>query len=141
MATSIKNILSCLFLLSHLIAASQKQIDVSVLPKTPYSPSIQINGKPQTKTLSLEALRQYGLQIVLADKTFKVLQFDIVYDCHSRAFFDFTVKRYYGDRIDSTDTHLQTLIWVGDVIDITNVVIEKEKYRYVMKDIAYIITN
>ena len=130
-----------LLLLVSFFAPGQSNIDPSKLPLVRYQPSIYVNGIDQRGTIRIKDVLEHGLQVVLGDKTFKVVQFDLVYDCHSRAVFDFSVKRYSGNRVDPKDDYLQKRILVGDVITIDNTVIEKNGERYRMKDIGCDISN
>jgi hypothetical protein len=117
----------------------QKEIDLSRITQITFSPQVYVNNSRQDVEISLNELHKYGLQVVLDDKTFKVIQFEISYDCHSRAYFDFSEKKYKGDRVPPTDDYLRKRIWVGDVIVVYNVLIERGKERYIMKDKGYII--
>mgnify|MGYP001569791709 CR=1 FL=1 len=119
----------------------QDKSNYSALPLVPYKPFININGIDQRIALSRTDLLKYGLKVVLADKSFKVKEFHIVYDCHSRAYFDFSVKRYIGDSVDTKDSYLQNRIWVGDIITFECVVIEKAGSLFVMKNLDCWIIN
>jgi len=122
-----------------MIAAGQVTIDPSKLPLVHYKPSVDgINSKNE---ISIAVVFTQGLKVVLADKTFKVIQFDVVYDCHSRSIFDFDVRRYLGDKVDGKDEYLRKRILAGDLMDITNTVIEKDGVRYRMKEFSFIVTN
>lgn len=122
-----------------MIAAGQVEIDPSRLPLVHYKPSVYgINSKNEIK---INVLFMQGLKVILADKTFKVIQFDVVYDCHSRSLFDFDARRYLGDKIDGKDDYLRKRIPAEDVMDITNTVIEKDGVQYRMKEFSFIVTN
>lgn len=125
----------------NLAAASQNPVNISTIQKIPYRPQVHVNGIRQQERISIVELHRYGLKVIPDDTSFSVIQFDIVYDCHSRALFDFSVKRYYGNTLPSTDNYLQKRVWVGDVIDVVNVVIQRREERYVMKESSYFITN
>ena len=122
-----------------LSAAGQTLIDPSKLPLVPYKPSIfGINSRNE---VSIAVVFDKGIQVIIADKTFKVIQFDVVYDCHSRSIFDFSTKRYLGDKVDGKDEYLRKRILAGDLMDIVNTVIEKDGVRYRMKGFSFIVTN
>ena len=120
-------------------AAGQKSIDPDKLPLVPYKPSIQ--GLYSQNQIRIANIFSQGLKVILADTTFKVIQFDVVYDCHSRSVFDFDVKRYYGNKVDPKDDYLRRRILAGDVMDIANTIIEKNGVRYRMKEFSFIVTN
>ncbi|MEP7373989.1 MAG: hypothetical protein ABI675_11405 [Chitinophagaceae bacterium] len=136
-----KVLLISFFQFTHIIALSQGQIDPSKLPVVHYKPKINVNGIKQQVAISFDTLMKYGLQVVLDDKSFKVVQFDIGYDCHSKAVFDFSVQRYSGDKVNPTDVYFKRRILAGDVIDIANTVIENNGYRYEMKTVSYSIVK
>jgi hypothetical protein len=117
----------------------QNEIDISRITQITFSPQVYVNDSRQDVEISLNGLLKYGLQVVLDDKSFKVIQFEISYDCHSGAYFDFSQKKYKGDKVPPTDDYLRKRIWVGDVIVVYNVLIERGKERYIMKDKGYVI--
>jgi hypothetical protein len=123
------------------ILLGQEKIDPSKLPLVRYTPRVYVNGSDQRGAISIKELLKHGLQIVLEDKSFKVVQFDVMYDCHSRALFDFSVKRYFGDRVDPKDDYLRQLVLIGDVISIDYTVIERQGVRFRMSEIGYKITD
>lgn len=133
--------LMTLILLTSLsiIVAGQAGVDPSKLPLVNYKPSIEgINSKNE---INIQTVFAQGIKVILADKTFKVIQFDVVYDCHSRSLFDFNIVRYMGDRVDGNDSYLRKRILSGDVMDIINTVIEKDGVRYRMKEFSFRVTN
>jgi hypothetical protein len=130
-----------LFILVSCIAIGQTKIDISKIPHIKYSPQVYVNGVRQGSSISIKELHKYGLEVVLDDKTFKIIQFGITYDCHSRAFFDFSFKIYSGNTVPPKDDYLQKRVWVGDVIDVANVVIERGQERYVMEQKSFRITD
>ena len=97
-----------LFIFLSASAAGQKAVDPSKLPLAPYKPSIF--GVNRENKISIDSVFSYGLRVIVADKIFKVIQFDVVYDCHSRSIFDFNVKRYLGDKVDPRDEYLRKRI-------------------------------
>lgn len=127
-----------LFSIYH-VGYSQKEIEPSGLQKISYKPKVHVNGINQFQTIKFDTLLKYGLQVVLDDKSYKVVQFDIMYDCHSKSLIDFSIKRYFGDKVLPTDTYLQKRIIAGDIIDVFNTVIVKGTERYVMKEATLII--
>jgi len=120
-------------------AAGQEIVDPFKLPLVPHKPSIY--GVNIDNAISITAVFAHGIKVILADTTFKVIQFDVVYDCHSRSIFDFTTKRYLGNKVDGKDEYLRKRILAGDVMDIVNTVIEKKGVRYRMKEYSFIVTN
>lgn len=132
------NLLAAFVLLS-LSAAGQEFVDPAKLPLVPYPPSIY--GLNSKKEISIKYIFSEGLKVVLSDKTFKVIQFDVVYDCHSRSMLDFDAKRYHGDKIDPTDKYFRKRILAGDAMDIVNTVIEKNGTQYRMAEFSFIVTN
>jgi hypothetical protein len=119
--------------------ASGQEVDPAKLPLTSYKPSIEgINAQSE---ISLTVVLTKGLKVILADKTFKVIQFDVIYDCHFGSIFDFSFKRYFGDKVDPKDEYLRNRVLADDVMDIINTVIEKNGVRYRMKDYSFIVTN
>jgi hypothetical protein len=120
-------------------AAGQQVADPSKLPLVPYSPSIYgINAQNE---ISISTVFAQGLKVILADKTFKVIQFDVLYDCHSRSMLDFDTKRYFGDKVDPKDEYLRKRILAGDAMDIFNTVIEKNGLQYRMKEFSFVVTK
>lgn len=97
-------------LLSFLELSAQKDIDAYKLPQVNFAPQIYVNGVRQVDVISLKSFREYGMQVVLDDKSFKAIQFDFGFDCHSRSFFDFSWKRYYGDKVLPLDAKIKS--WV-----------------------------
>lgn len=122
-------------------AFSQPLLDASKFSHLPYQPKVAVNGTTYHKTLSLDSLLMYGLQVVLADNGYRVLQFDIVFDCPSKALFDFSIQRYLGDRVSPSDEYLRKRIFIGDVIDVCNTVIGRGTEKLVMKCVSYQITK
>ncbi len=129
--------ISLIFL--SIIAIGQQGIDPAKLPYVRYSPSI--SGINSQNEISINALFSQGIKVVLADASFKVIQFDVVYDCHSRSLFDFDVKRYQGDMVDGQDQYLRKRVLAGDGMEIANTVIEKNGVRYRMKEFGFLVTN
>ncbi len=128
-----------IFLHSSLFVWSQDIIDPTKLPLVNYNPTISgINSQNQ---ISIDSLFSKGIKVILADRSFKVIQFDIVFDCHSRSLFDFSVKRYQGDKVDGRDEYLRKRVLAGDVLDISNTVIEKNGVRLRMKDFGFLVTR
>lgn len=123
-------------MLMPLILLGQEKIDPSKLPRVRHTPRIYVNGSDLRGAVSIKELLKHGMQIILEDKSFRVVQFDVMYDCHSRALFDFSVKRYFGDRVDPKDDYLRQAVLIGDVISIENTVIEKQGVRYKMSEIG-----
>ncbi|MEI9908226.1 MAG: hypothetical protein WDO71_00245 [Bacteroidota bacterium] len=136
-----KRFLITLLLSVPLVAFGQAEIDLTKLPLVAHKPHVAINGSHQRNVVSITELLKHGLQVVLDDNSFKVIQFDIIYDCHSRSLFDFSVKRYIGDKVDPGDDYLQKRVLAGDVITIDNTVIEKKGVKFKMKDFGLIISN
>ena len=134
-----KLIILFVFVCLSISVSGQEFVDPSKLPLVPYKPSIY--GINSQNEISITIVFEQGLKVILADKTFKVVQFDLVYDCHSRAIFDFDVKRYRGDKVDPKDEFLRKRILAGDVMDIVNTIIEKNGVRYRMKEFSFIITK
>ncbi len=127
------------FIWLSMSAPGQEVIDPSKLPLVQYKPSIY--GINSQNEISISVVFAQGLQVILADKTFKVIQFDLIYDCHSRSIFDFDVRRYLGDKVDAKDEYLRKRILAGDVMDIANTIIEKNGVRYRMKEFSFVVTN
>jgi hypothetical protein len=119
----------------------QGKIEPAKLPLVPHSPHVAINGIHQRNAVNVRDLLKHGLQVVLDDNSFKVVQFDVIYDCHSRSLFDFSVKRYIGDKVEPGDDYLQKRVLAGDVIVIDNTIIEKNGIRFRMKDFGLIISK
>ncbi|MDB5207315.1 MAG: hypothetical protein JWR72_2390, partial [Flavisolibacter sp.] len=63
-----KVLVSLILLLNMNTAFSQTFLDVSKFPYIPYQPKVSVNGSTKYKTLSLDSLLQYGLQVVVDDK-------------------------------------------------------------------------
>jgi hypothetical protein len=136
-----RSFLVILLVLQQLSSYSQSQIDPSKLPRAPYIPRVHVNGVDQVGVIQIDSLLKYGLQVVVNEKSFKVVQFDVMYDCHSRAVFDFTERRYVGDKILPTEKGLRSLVIAGDNLDVYNVVIEKDGFNYLMKPAYYSIVK
>jgi len=122
-----------------IVATGQTGIDPSKLPLVHYKPNVE--GISSKNEIGIQVVFRQGIKVILADKTFKVIQFDVVYDCHSRSIFDFDIRRYIGDRVDGRDDFLRKRILAGDVMDIANTVIEKDGIRYKMEEFSFIVTN
>ena len=122
-------------------AVGQKFFDTKTLPFIPYKAKVAVNNVIQYKSLSLDSLLKYGLQVTLDDKSYNVIQFAIIYDCPSKSVLDFSVRTYLGDKVNGSDEYFRNRILVGDVIEISHTVIENRGYRVVMKDASYIITQ
>jgi len=122
-----------------MIVVGQQVVDPSKLPFVLYKPSI--SGINSQNEISIVMVFEQGLKVILDDKTFKVVQFNVVYDCHSRSLFDFTAKRYLGDKVDAKDDFLRKRILAGDLMDIVNTVIEKGGVRYRMKEFSFTVIN
>ena len=120
-------------------AAGQQFVDASKFPLVPYSPSIY--GVNARNEISISTIFAQGLKVILADKTFKVIQFEVLYDCHSRSMLDFDTKRYSGDKVDPKDEYLRKRILAGDGMEIFNTVIEKNGLKYRMKEFDFIVTK
>jgi hypothetical protein len=132
-------ILFIILIFSSIVVAGQETIDPSKLPLVPYKPGI--SGVDPQSQISIGILFTEGLKVILADQSFKVIQFDVVYDCHSRSLFDFSVKRYRGDKVDAKDEYFRKRVLAGDLMDIINTVIEKDGVRYRMKEFSFIVIN
>ncbi len=126
-----------IILFSVKIVAGQAFIEPSKLPFVPYEP--RISGVNWKNEVAKDFLFTNGLKVILADQSFKVIQFDVIYDCHSRSLMDFDFRRYRGDRVDPNDEYFQKRVLVGDLMDIVNTVIEKNGVRYRMKDFSFIV--
>jgi hypothetical protein len=138
MPRPLKKLLVILLLtLQQIFASAQGQVDPSKCFKAPLIPRVHINDVDQVRVIKRDSLLKYGLQVVVEDKTFKVIQFDVMYDCHSRAVLDFTSRRYIGDKVLPTEKSLRGLVMAGDIIDVYNAIIEKDGYKYVMKTATY----
>jgi hypothetical protein len=131
-----------LFFLSYcIIGFSQEGIDPTNLPKTSFVPLVQVNSKTQKVTIRKDDIIESGLVLLLEDKTFKVIQFDVVFDCPSKSILDFSVKRYLGDKIPANDTYFKRRGRIGDGITISNIVIEKDNYKLVMRELYFVLAN
>lgn len=124
------------FFLSTMVAG-QPVIDPSKLPLVPFQPGIA--GIDPQNAIPINYLFSKGLTVILADETFRVVQFDLVYDCPSKTLFDFDVRRYQGNCVDAKDEYFRKRIVAGDVMDLVNTVIEKNGVRYRMKDRSFIV--
>jgi hypothetical protein len=138
---TMKKILISILLLLPELVIGQEKADLSKLSLVPYEPHVVVNGTHHRHTVSINDLLKHGFQVVLDDNSFKVIQFDVVYDCHSRSLFDFSVKRYLGDKVDATDDYFQKRVLAGDIITIDNTVIEKKGVKFRMKGFGLIISN
>lgn len=114
---------------------SQTFINPETIPLTPHSP--RIAWLHTNNSILITELFSKGLKVVLADTSFKVIQFDVVFDCHSRSLTDFSVKRYSGDHIPASDDYLRRRVITGDVMDVINTVIEKRGVRFRMKEFTF----
>jgi hypothetical protein len=126
-------------LLLSLATSAQEAIDPSRLPFIHHKPGI--SGVNSENHISIKVVFSQGLKVILADSSFKVIQFDVIYDCHSRSILDFDIKRYSGNKVDSEDEYLRKRVWSGDVMDIVNTVIEKNGIRYRMNGFSFLVTN
>lgn len=79
-----------------------------------------------------------GLLIKIDDPSYKVTAFSVGYDCHSgRANSpDFNLKDYQGDRVAPNDRFLNG-IYVGDLLVIDNIWIEKNGKKYLLPAIVF----
>lgn len=135
---SMKSILTCFVLLCILYAPAQEVKDLQKLPVIPYGP--RVNGVDYQNRISIASIHKNGLRIGLADNSFRVVLFDVVYDCHSKSLTDFSMKRYLGDSVPPGDDYLQKRILAGDLIDIVNTVVEKQGICYLMKPFSFVVT-
>jgi hypothetical protein len=115
----------------------QDFIEPANLPLIPYKPSVL--GANFKNEITIAEVFNRGIKVVVADKTFKVIQFDVVYACHSGSLLDFDVKRYHGDKVEGTDVYLRKRILAGDAMDIVNTIIEKKGVRYRMNDFSFLV--
>ena len=115
----------------------QTKIDISKVPAIPYKPKVAINNFIQYKTLSLDSILKYGIEVVLDDKSYKVIQFAIIFDCHSKFLLDFSYKTYSGSTVSPIDPDFRKKNKVGDLIEIADTVIENGGQRYLMSWATY----
>ncbi len=128
-----------LFTFVSLLSPGQLLIDPAKLPLVNAAPSVA--GVDPKNTISIEYIFSHGLKVTMIDASFRVLQFDVVYDCHSGFLPDFDIRRYQGNKIEATDKYLRQRMLTGDVMDIINTVIEKNGVRYRMKPFAFVVTK
>lgn len=118
---------------------SQDFINPAKVPYLPHSPGVVVVSSENQ--LDLAFLFDKGLQVVVPDKSFKVIQFEVGYDCHSRSMFDFDSKLYKGDRVPGNDPFLRKRVIAGDLMIISNTIIEKNSRRYRLKEFAFVVVK
>lgn len=123
------------------LGSGQHRPNYTALPLVPYKPLIYVNGIDQRNILSRSNFLTHGLKVILQDKSFKIKEFTILYDCHSRSLFDFYPIRYIGDSVEAKDKYLQNLTRVGDNVTFQLIVIEKEGQLFIMKNLDCMIRD
>lgn len=113
-------------------AFGQDFIDPAKVKHLPHKPGIA--GADSKSQISIQLLFKDGLKVVINDKSFKVVQFDLGYDCHSRSLVDFDTKRYKGDHVPGNDPYFRKRVLAGDVLIVANTIIERGNVRYRMDD-------
>ena len=78
----------------------------------------------------------YDLRLGTSDAAFKVVGFVVGYDCHSRSLADFNCKAYLGNIIKASDPFIRN-VWVGDILVIDCINVEKNGARYLLKGLHF----
>lgn len=99
------------------------------------TPTVVMNGTVQKEYIKKSDLVQYGLQIGLADTTFRIIGFKALYDCHSGLVMDVNERTYIGSGISSEDHFIQGLR-IGDQFILDCINVEKAGKRYLISGVV-----
>ncbi len=119
------------------LAFSQRKILCEGLETIKQQPEVIIAGEKQFGSIRKSDLVSNGLKIKLNDASIKIIGFLGGFDCHSKSLLhDFSEKEYHGDTIEAND-NLMKNIWVGDLLTIGCINIEKNGKKFLVKGLLF----
>jgi hypothetical protein len=115
---------------------TRESLNCDGLTELPIKISVVLNAHAQKEFIKKRELLTYDFHLVLSDTTFKIIAFVAGYDRHSASLLDVNSRTYLGNTIEAGDPFI-THIWLGDLLVIDCINVEKNGKRYLLKPLQF----